>query len=197
MNRGLFHGQWWEAEGQDSHVDEMRSLTWAFIQGHDLGRLKSRWWRLSINPWHSFCVWLSCVFALRGAANHSCFISIQVTQRAESQQEFRAEPQQEFSVEHGEIQGSWGTWGAWSTCSRTCGNGVQEQSRPCLPIYTPSQYPSRRVGVHPQQPGHVISALQPTVPLHRDTVRSSNSSSRGVLREEKQTRPGGHRYWTS
>lgn len=160
----------------------MRSLTWAFIQGHDLGRLKSRWWRLSINPWHTLFSFL----ALWGVANFGCFISIQVTQRAEPQQEFRAE--------HGEIQGSWGAWGPWSTCSRTCGRGVQEQSRPCLPVYTPSQYPSRRAGVHPQQPGHVISALRPTVPLHRNAGRSSNISSRGDQKEEKETRPSGRRY---
>uniref|UniRef100_A0A8C4IMG7 Thrombospondin type 1 domain containing 4 n=1 Tax=Dicentrarchus labrax TaxID=13489 RepID=A0A8C4IMG7_DICLA len=81
----------------------------------------------------------------------------------------RAEPQQEFRAEHGEIQGSWGAWGPWSTCSRTCGRGVQEQSRPCLPVYTQTQYPSRRADVHPQQRDLVISALRPTVPLHRDT----------------------------
>ncbi|XP_071488648.1 papilin-like [Diadema antillarum] len=26
----------------------------------------------------------------------------------------------------------WGVWGPWSTCSRTCGGGVAEQSRHCL-----------------------------------------------------------------
>ncbi len=128
---------------------------------------------------------LSHFFGLCGVANRGCFISIQVTQRAEPQQEFRAE--------HGEIQGSWGAWGPWSTCSRTCGTGVQEQSRPCLPVYTPSQYPPRRAGAHPWQPDHVISALRPTVPLHRDIKRSSNSSSRGEQRQE-ETRPGGRRY---
>ncbi|XP_078017602.1 thrombospondin type-1 domain-containing protein 4 isoform X2 [Epinephelus lanceolatus] len=109
----------------------------------------------------------------------------------------RAEPQQEFRAEHGEIHGSWGAWGAWSTCSRTCGKGVEEQSRPCLPVYTPSQYPSRRGGVQPQQPGHVISALRPTVPLHHNAGRSSNNSRRGDLREEKETRPGGRRRVTN
>ncbi|XP_026148771.1 thrombospondin type-1 domain-containing protein 4 [Mastacembelus armatus] len=106
----------------------------------------------------------------------------------------RAELQQEFRAEQGEIEGSWGTWGPWSVCSRTCGKGVQEQSRPCLPVYTPSQYPSRRGGVHSQQPGHVISALRPTVPLHRDTGWPSNSSSRGEL--SKEARPGGRRRFT-
>ncbi|XP_049909620.1 thrombospondin type-1 domain-containing protein 4-like isoform X2 [Epinephelus moara] len=109
----------------------------------------------------------------------------------------RAEPQQEFRAEHGEIHGSWGAWGAWSTCSQTCGKGVEEQSRPCLPVYTPSQYPSRRGGVQPQQPGHVISALRPTVPLHHNAGRSSNNSRRGDLREEKETRPGGRRRVTN
>ncbi|KAJ4945125.1 hypothetical protein JOQ06_013662 [Pogonophryne albipinna] len=105
----------------------------------------------------------------------------------------RPEPQQEFRAEHGEVQGSWGAWGSWSACSRTCGRGVQEQSRPCLPVYTPSQYPSRREGVHPQQPGHIISALRPTVPLHRSAGRSANSSRRGDRREGKEARPGGRR----
>jgi len=75
---------------------------------------------------------------------------------------------------------------------------VQEQSRPCLPVYTPSLYPSRRAEVYPQQPGLVISALRPTVPLHRDAGRSSNSSSGGDLRAEKETwRPGERRYCIS
>uniref|UniRef100_A0A8D3ACP4 Thrombospondin type 1 domain containing 4 n=1 Tax=Scophthalmus maximus TaxID=52904 RepID=A0A8D3ACP4_SCOMX len=78
----------------------------------------------------------------------------------------RAEPQQEFKAEHGEIRGSWGAWGSWSTCSRTCGKGVQEQSRPCLPVYTPSQFPSRTADGRPRQPaGHVISALQRLGPI--------------------------------
>ncbi|XP_072236245.1 thrombospondin type-1 domain-containing protein 4-like [Leuresthes tenuis] len=105
----------------------------------------------------------------------------------------RAEPQQDRRVEHGEVQGSWGTWGPWSSCSRTCGKGVQEQTRPCLPVYT--QYPSNGAGVQPQQPGHVISALRPSVSLHRNRVRgfNSSSSSRVELRREKQTRPGERR----
>lgn len=112
-----------------------------------------------------------------GVANHCCFVSIQVPQRAELQQEFRAET--------GEIQGSWGAWGTWSDCSQTCGKGVQEQSRPCLPVYNPSQYHSRKGGVQPQQPVHVISALRQTIPLHRP----SNSSE-----IRKEIRPGGRRY---
>ncbi|KAI4478942.1 hypothetical protein M0804_011404 [Polistes exclamans] len=31
-------------------------------------------------------------------------------------------------------RGSWGTWSSWSECSRTCGTGVQSQSRECVPL---------------------------------------------------------------
>lgn len=126
-----------------------------------------------------------------GVANCGCRVSMQVPQRAE--------PQQEFKTAHGGVQGSWGAWGPWSTCSRTCGGGVQEQTRPCLPVYSPSQHPSRRPGAHHQHLGHVVSALRPTVPLHHGTVVSpnSNDSSRGELQNphrETEVRPGGRRY---
>ncbi|MEQ2271875.1 hypothetical protein XENORESO_010534, partial [Xenotaenia resolanae] len=96
--------------------------------------------------------------------------------------------QQEVRAEYGEIQGAWGTWGAWSSCSRTCGKGVQEQMRPCLPVYTQSS--PRGAAVQPQQPGHVISALKPVASTHHNGVRAFNSSSRVNLRREKQSRPG-------
>uniref|UniRef100_A0A674AXD1 Thrombospondin type 1 domain containing 4 n=1 Tax=Salmo trutta TaxID=8032 RepID=A0A674AXD1_SALTR len=90
---------------------------------------------------------------------------LQVPQRAEPQQ-------QEAGGVQGGAPGSWGSWGPWSSCSRSCGGGVQEQNRPCLPSHTLSMgavdYPSRPDGHHPNQnPGHVVSALRPTVPLHR------------------------------
>nr|XP_034172736.1 thrombospondin type-1 domain-containing protein 4-like isoform X1 [Osmia lignaria]XP_034172738.1 thrombospondin type-1 domain-containing protein 4-like isoform X1 [Osmia lignaria]XP_034172739.1 thrombospondin type-1 domain-containing protein 4-like isoform X1 [Osmia lignaria]XP_034172740.1 thrombospondin type-1 domain-containing protein 4-like isoform X1 [Osmia lignaria] len=31
------------------------------------------------------------------------------------------------------IRGSWGPWSSWSECSRTCGTGIQSQSRECVP----------------------------------------------------------------
>nr|XP_029495505.1 thrombospondin type-1 domain-containing protein 4-like [Oncorhynchus nerka] len=120
----------------------------------------------------------------------------------------RAEPQQQ---EAGGVQGggpgSWGSWGPWSSCSRSCGGGVQEQNRPCLPSYNPSMasaaYPSRPGGHHPNQnPGHVMSALRPTVPLHRTNPgrpppSNSNTSlaSRGELRDQQRDREAhaGHR----
>lgn len=107
--------------------------------------------------------------------------------------------------------GSWGSWGPWSSCSRSCGGGVQEQNRPCLPSYTPSMgaaaYPSRPGGHHPQHPnqnpGHVVSALRPTVPLHRTnpgrTPPSNSNTSlarRGELRDQQRDRVAhaGRRY---
>ncbi|XP_074523419.1 thrombospondin type-1 domain-containing protein 4 [Halichoeres trimaculatus] len=135
------------------------------------------------------CVWLVSVPLLLLLlppdplhCQHTADHRIEVPQSTETQQESRAE--------HGDIRGSWGAWGPWSACSRTCGRGVQEQSRPCLPVYSPS----RRPGVPPPQQGHVISALRPTVPLHRDTDRSFNSSSsRGEGRGRMHPRPSGRR----
>ncbi|XP_076635989.1 thrombospondin type-1 domain-containing protein 4 [Colletes latitarsis] len=31
------------------------------------------------------------------------------------------------------IRGTWGAWSPWSGCSRTCGTGIQSQSRECVP----------------------------------------------------------------
>ncbi|CAM9102852.1 unnamed protein product [Lampetra planeri] len=101
----------------------------------------------------------------------------------------RTEPRKDLKAVHGDSQGSWGAWGAWSACSRTCGNGVQGQSRPCLPVYSPSHYTTSRAGTPSHHPVHIISALRPTVPLRHD----SNSSSRGELRNVKETLHGGRR----
>uniref|UniRef100_A0A8C7UT68 Thrombospondin type 1 domain containing 4 n=1 Tax=Oncorhynchus mykiss TaxID=8022 RepID=A0A8C7UT68_ONCMY len=121
----------------------------------------------------------------------STLMFLQVPQRAE---------QQEAGGVQGGAPGSWGSWGPWSSCSRSCGVGVQEQNRPCLPSHTPSMgavaYPSRPDGHHPNQnPGHVVSALRPTVPLHRTNPgrpppSNSNTSlaSRGELRDQQRDR---------
>uniref|UniRef100_A0A8C4R8E7 ADAMTS/ADAMTS-like cysteine-rich domain-containing protein n=1 Tax=Eptatretus burgeri TaxID=7764 RepID=A0A8C4R8E7_EPTBU len=53
-----------------------------------------------------------------------------------------------------DIPGTWGGWGPWSACTRTCGSGVAEQTRPCLPSHT--FYPN------------------PSVPYHLSYLRPSN-----------------------
>lgn len=32
------------------------------------------------------------------------------------------------------VRGTWGPWNSWSECSRTCGTGIQSQSRECVPF---------------------------------------------------------------
>ncbi|KAJ8272288.1 hypothetical protein COCON_G00111470 [Conger conger] len=92
----------------------------------------------------------------------------------------RIEAQQDAEFGEAAEPGSWGPWGPWGGCSRTCGGGVQEQTRPCL-----SSYPSQTA--HPPLPsGHVVSALRPSVPLHRDTGQPLYSNGTG-------THPGARR----
>uniref|UniRef100_A0AAY4CHA4 PLAC domain-containing protein n=1 Tax=Denticeps clupeoides TaxID=299321 RepID=A0AAY4CHA4_9TELE len=57
--------------------------------------------------------------------------------------------------------GSWGSWGSWAECSRSCGRGVQEQTRPCLPAGTPG--PSRPGALAPDPRGQA----HPTLPNRR------------------------------
>lgn len=84
----------------------------------------------------------------------------------------RAGPLLVSEADSGGIQGSWGSWGPWSACSLTCGGGVQEQSRPCLKVYLPPH------------PGHVISALSPSVSIYQD----------GGRHEGKRRPSAGRRY---
>ncbi|KAM8973938.1 thrombospondin type-1 domain-containing protein 4 isoform 2-T2 [Pelodytes ibericus] len=82
--------------------------------------------------------------------------------------------------------GTWGSWGPWSACSRSCSGGVMEQTRPCLPssyqerIYqspnqqyatgeraTSLQNTLNHDTVRSPFPGHVLSAIRTSVPLHR------------------------------
>ncbi|XP_064192169.1 thrombospondin type-1 domain-containing protein 4-like isoform X1 [Anguilla rostrata] len=98
----------------------------------------------------------------------------------------RIEAQQDPESGEAAGPGSWGPWGPWGACSRTCGGGVQEQTRPCLSAYSPAvTYPSK--AAHPpRSSGHVVSALRPSVPLHRNTGQPPYSNGTG-------SHPGGHR----
>ncbi|XP_040457832.1 thrombospondin type-1 domain-containing protein 4 [Falco naumanni] len=133
----------------------------------------------------------------------------------------RIEEQRDASEDSGAgIPGMWGSWGPWSACSRSCSGGVMEQTRPCLPAYyrdrgyrwPGQQYPgSERALAHQNPrhredsltayPGHVISAIRTSVPLHRNEeqlwagLRASASSgghnnshlSRGALRGSRHS----------
>ncbi|GAA6076023.1 thrombospondin type-1 domain-containing protein 4 isoform X1 [Tachysurus ichikawai] len=99
--------------------------------------------------------------------------------------------------------GSWGSWGPWGECSRSCGGGVQEQSRPCLRAYsTPSTVYSSRQGPHmgQQDPSVVISALRPSVPVHHGNNRplpeaqgSQHTSHVETRKQQGEARPGRRR----
>ncbi|XP_068131644.1 thrombospondin type-1 domain-containing protein 4 isoform X2 [Hyperolius riggenbachi] len=115
--------------------------------------------------------------------------------------------------------GVWGSWGPWSACSRSCSGGVMEQTRPCLPAnyhersyqapghqYSAAERPSTHENTLSQetalnsQPGHVVSAIRTSVPLHRsgDNPRYSlpaagdlNHLGRGILRGNRHPLPQG------
>ncbi|XP_053721451.1 thrombospondin type-1 domain-containing protein 4-like [Synchiropus splendidus] len=106
----------------------------------------------------------------------------------------RSESQQGVGAEFGDIRGSWGAWGAWSACSRTCGGGVQGQSRPCLPAYSAPHHLPGRPSVQPVPPGIVISALRPSVPLHRETPGAFNNSRGDGHRRNSHIIPGRYGY---
>ncbi|XP_069621983.1 thrombospondin type-1 domain-containing protein 4 isoform X2 [Ranitomeya imitator] len=120
-----------------------------------------------------------------------------------------------------ESSGLWGSWGPWSACSRSCGGGVMEQTRPCLPgnyqergRQVPSfQYSAGERSTSYQNKlghdtslnpytGHVVSAIRTSVPLHRsgDNSRinfpvssdlSQDHLGRGIVRNH-QGLPQGH-----
>ncbi|KAM4749448.1 thrombospondin type-1 domain-containing protein 4 [Rhinophrynus dorsalis] len=113
--------------------------------------------------------------------------------------------------------GTWGSWGPWSACSRSCSGGVMEQTRPCLPAHYQErnfQGPSQQyatgerslshqntlnhdTGLNPY-PGHIVSAIRTSVPLHRGGENprinlpvsgdlSQRHHGRGILRGGRQS----------
>ncbi|XP_058243483.1 thrombospondin type-1 domain-containing protein 4 [Hemibagrus wyckioides] len=112
-------------------------------------------------------------------------------------------PAVEPQILDSESSGSWGSWGPWGECSRSCGGGVQEQSRPCLRTYsTPSTVYSSRQGPQTgqQDPSMVISALRPSVPVQHgnnrplpDAQGSQHTSQRETRKQQSEARPGRRR----
>lgn len=118
----------------------------------------------------------------------------------------------------GGVPGVWGSWGPWSACSRSCSGGVMEQTRPCLPAYyrergyrRPGRHfpaPERALphpGAHREDslsayPGHVISAIRTSVPLHRSDEQpwapprnsSSGPGGRAALRGSRHSQGPRH-----
>uniref|UniRef100_A0A8C3DLE5 Thrombospondin type 1 domain containing 4 n=1 Tax=Corvus moneduloides TaxID=1196302 RepID=A0A8C3DLE5_CORMO len=122
------------------------------------------------------------------------------------------------------VPGLWGSWGPWSACSRSCSGGVMEQTRPCLPAYY-RERGYRRPGRHfpasdralahqsahhedslSAYPGHVISAIRTSVPLHRNEeqlwaglraaaapgARNSSQGGRAALRGSRHSQGPRH-----
>ncbi|XP_076851146.1 thrombospondin type-1 domain-containing protein 4-like isoform X2 [Brachyhypopomus gauderio] len=81
--------------------------------------------------------------------------------------------------------GSWGSWGSWGECSRSCGGGVQEQSRPCLPVG--GAYPPK------QDSGQVVSASRPSVPLRHGNMGRSPDTQGHRRRVQGGGQPGRRR----
>ncbi|XP_076143582.1 thrombospondin type-1 domain-containing protein 4 [Alosa pseudoharengus] len=104
------------------------------------------------------------------------------------------ELEQEPPAQQGAPSGSWGSWGPWAECSRSCGGGAQEQTRPCLPYSPPvaPHYPGSHPGGQPLSPGLVVSALRPSVPLYRNTghpPRANNSQTGDARTQPRVSRP--------
>ncbi|XP_063269020.1 thrombospondin type-1 domain-containing protein 4-like [Prinia subflava] len=110
------------------------------------------------------------------------------------------------------VPGLWGSWGPWSACSRSCSGGVMEQTRPCLPAYYRERgyrrpgrhFPASERALAPHEdslsayPGHVISAIRTSVPLHRSeeqprgAPRNGSQAGRAALRGSRHSQGPRH-----
>ncbi|XP_015199263.2 thrombospondin type-1 domain-containing protein 4 [Lepisosteus oculatus] len=104
----------------------------------------------------------------------------------------RIGPQQDAADGRGEVSGSWGPWGPWAACSRSCGGGVREQTRPCLAYPQEVARVPHGVPPHTLAPGRVVSALRPSVPLHRPgrPPRSNDTHPQSAGGPAQSSRPG-------
>ncbi|XP_038648541.1 thrombospondin type-1 domain-containing protein 4-like isoform X1 [Scyliorhinus canicula] len=82
-----------------------------------------------------------------------------------------------------EAKGSWGKWGPWSACTRTCGGGVMQQTRPCLPQVKQRVQPTFQFATGDQSlrafhipHGRVLSTVRHSFPLHRSSPNNLSGS---------------------
>ncbi|XP_043530208.1 thrombospondin type-1 domain-containing protein 4 [Chiloscyllium plagiosum] len=83
-----------------------------------------------------------------------------------------------------EAKGSWGRWGPWSSCTRTCGGGVMQQTRPCLPRIKQRAQPTFQFATGDQSRrafhiplGRVLSSVRHSYPLHRSPAYKLTGTS--------------------
>ncbi|GCC46245.1 hypothetical protein chiPu_0030370, partial [Chiloscyllium punctatum] len=82
--------------------------------------------------------------------------------------------------------GVWSSWGPWSSCSSSCGSGISQQSRRCLPReagargWAPSR-PEEAGERWEAYPGRAVSALRRAYPLHVDLEAQPSTANRHAL----------------
>uniref|UniRef100_A0A7N6AA71 PLAC domain-containing protein n=1 Tax=Anabas testudineus TaxID=64144 RepID=A0A7N6AA71_ANATE len=112
---------------------------------------------------------------------------------------------QVFEAEH--VEGVWSVWGEWSQCSQTCGVGVSQRRRTCLPPPPPqtpplSHSPPNWAGYLPGGiGGPVISPVRPYYPprypggVGGGSRRSVSTNQEGLpARRSSTIRPGQFGY---
>ncbi|XP_016375046.1 classical arabinogalactan protein 9-like [Sinocyclocheilus rhinocerous] len=97
------------------------------------------------------CAFWCCVFAV---------LSLTTAEEAEKPAAGRKSRQAEEEA----LEGVWGPWSEWVECSQSCGVGVSERRRPCMPPpQTPPLMWNRPAYIPPGVPNNtpVISAVRP------------------------------------
>ncbi|XP_048398911.2 thrombospondin type-1 domain-containing protein 4 isoform X2 [Stegostoma tigrinum] len=96
----------------------------------------------------------------------------------------RVKRQTVHSFTEEQFKGSWGRWGPWSSCTRTCGGGVMQQTRPCLPRMKQRTQPTFQFATGDQSLrafhiplGRVLSSVRHSYPLHRSPAYKLTGTS--------------------